>query len=107
MRIFDRVRFFVRFSLCSSFSRIFVCLGDKIFFLGFSCGLVFGDGCDFFYFDVDETTKVYRSFLPIIIDVNYTPPMLFFAERQHTIYFLLLIFMHNENIIFALIIAKN
>ena len=91
---------FVRFSLYSSFSRIFVCFGDKIFFLGFSCGLVFGDGCDFFYFDVDETTKVYRSFLPIIIDVNYTPPMLFFAERQHTIYFLLLIFTHNKNIIF-------
>lgn len=62
----------------------------------------------FFYFDVDETTKVYRSFLPIIRDVNYTPSMLFFAEKQHTIYFLLLIFTHNENIIFfALIIAKN
>ena len=39
---------FVRFSLCSGFTRIFVCLGDKIFFLGFSCGLVFGDGCVFF-----------------------------------------------------------
>ena len=33
----------------------------------------------FFYFDVDETTKVYRSFLPIIIDVNYTPAYVVFC----------------------------
>ena len=83
---------FVRFSLCSSFSRIFVCLGDKIFFLGIFVWSGFWGWVRFFYFDVDETTKVYRSFLPIFIDVNYTPPMLFFTERQHTIYFLLLIF---------------
>ena len=35
----------------------------------------------FLFFDVDETTKVSRLFLPIIIDVNYTPVYVVFCWK--------------------------
>ena len=84
MRIFDRSRFLFDFRFALVFLGFSFVLEIKFFSWDFRVVWFLGMGAIFFYFDVDETTKVYRLFLPIIIDVNYTPSMLFFAERQHS-----------------------